>query len=395
VTAPPAARTKILYVIGTLGVGGSETQLVQLVTHLDRERFEPVVCSLFSGGELVAPLRQQGIRVHVLEFDQLPGGRFRWLAALPRAAYSLAKLWRIIRRERPVILHGVLLWAYIFGAYLGRLCGVPFIVAGRRSLGLFKADKPHYLFLERMANRMTDVFIANSEAVREDSTRRENIPPSKMIVIHNGLDVSRFRADPAEELVGEPLLRRGPRVIVVSNLIYYKGHDVFFRAWKRVVERFPTAVALLVGDGARRDPLVRLAEELGIAPSVRFLGVRSDVPALLAAADVFVHPSLQEGFSNAVLEAMAAGKAIVATAVGGNPEAIADGETGLLVPPGDPDALARGIVRLLEDAEAARRMGERARALAIARHDIRAMARRYEAVYDGLLARRPVTQGAA
>ena len=390
-----AIPTKILFVIGTLAVGGSETQLMELASRLDRRRFEPVVCSLFSGGDLVAPLRARGVRVHELDFDALPVGRLWFLTGLPAIARALWQLWRLIRRERPAILHGVLLWAYVLGTFLGRAAGVPVIIASRRSLGLFKADKPHYLFLERMGNRLTDLVIANSEAVREDTLQRENVRREDIVVIHNGLDLARFDAAPDERLAAGLELGRGPRVIVVSNLIYYKGHEHFFRAWAGVVGRFPNAVAMLVGDGLQRPALDVLAEELGIRSSLRFLGVRHDVPGLLALADVYVHPSLQEGFSNAVLEAMGAGKAIVATRVGGNAEAIVDGETGILVPPADPDALRRGILRLLEDPDHARQMGARARDRVRARHDIEVVVQQYEREYERMLAARTRTKRGA
>ena len=129
-----------------------------------------------------------------------------------------------------------------------------------------------------------------------------------------------------------------------------------------------------------------MCDDLNIRSAVRFLGVRHDVPALLALADVYVHPSLQEGYSNALLEAMAAGKAVVATAVGGNVEAVSDGSTGLLVPAQDAAAIARAIARLLADPAAARQMGARARQYVHERYEMSAMVRSYEGVYTRLLA---------
>jgi glycosyltransferase involved in cell wall biosynthesis len=377
---------KILFVIGTLDVGGAETQLVELASRLDRRYFEPVVCSLFSGGDLAGILAARGIRVHALGLNELPSERLGTLRRFPKAWRALRHMSRIIRRERPVILHGVLLWAYVLGAFLGRPAGVPVIVASRRSLGLFKERKPHYLFLERLANRMTDLFIANSEAVRLDTLRRENVRAQNIIVIRNGLDLARFDV-PADPALAEALgVTTSPRAIVVSNFIHYKGHRFFFQAWKTVLAGFPSAVAMLVGDGVLRPELEHLADELGIRPSLRFLGVRHDVPALLALADVYVHPSLQEGYSNALLEAMGAGKAVVATRVGGNGEAIADGTTGLLVPPASPAALEAAMLRLFGNPDEARRMGDAARQHVRREHDIDAMVRKYEEVYQGLLA---------
>ena len=286
-------RIKVFFIIGTLDVGGAETQLVELVSRLDRARFDPIVCSMKAGGALAAPLRSRGIRVEALGFIGMRQGPWRQFA---RAAFAglrgIWRLWRLLKHERPDLLHGILIQGYVPGTFVGRLAGVPRIVSSRRSLGLFKEGKIVYLWLERIADRFTDLFIANSEAVRVDTLRREPVPASKIIVIHNGLDFARFDASqPAAELAAIS----GPRVIVVSNLLHYKGHECFLGAWQGVVRVVPGAVALLVGDGPLRGPLERRCQDLGITDSVRFLGLRHDVPALLAASDLYVHASREEG----------------------------------------------------------------------------------------------------
>jgi L-malate glycosyltransferase len=377
---------KILFLIGTLDVGGTETQLVELAVRLDRRMFEPIVCCLSTGGPLAARLRSNGIAVHALGFRGFRSRRFKYLVSVSSAWRLLSGLWTLIRRERPTILHGMLFWAYVLGTFVGRAGGIPIVIASRRSLGLFKAGKPHYLLLERMVNRMTDLFIANSEAVRADTVAREHIRPSEIIVIRNGLDLARFESAPDRELAASLDVAGRPTAIVVSNFIYYKGHEYFLRAWRDVLVKFPSAVAMLAGDGVRRSELERMADDLRIRHGLRFLGVRHDVPALLALADLYVHPSLEEGYSNALLEAMAAGKAVVATAVGGNVEALSDGVTGLLVPARDPAALEAAMTRLLADPTAARQMGDRASRYVRDTYDIGAMVRAYEGVYARILA---------
>ena len=163
---------KILFLIGSLDVGGSETQLVELASRLNRDRFDVLVCAM-TGGPLEARLRTLGVRVYVLGFTGLRVGAW-WKRPLGLAAAARAtlRLWTILRRERPDIVHGILISAYVLGTFVGRLAGVPYIVAGRRSLGLFKEDKHFYLFLEGLADRLTDLFIANSEAVRLDTLAR-------------------------------------------------------------------------------------------------------------------------------------------------------------------------------------------------------------------------------
>jgi glycosyltransferase involved in cell wall biosynthesis len=384
----PSSATKILFVIGTLDVGGTETQLVELATRLDRRIFEPIVCCLSSDGPLAPRLRASGIAVHTLGFRGFRSTRSKYLVSISSGWRLLSGLWMLIRRERPAILHGMLFWAYVLGTFVGRAAGVPIVIASRRSLGLFKAHKPVYLLLERIVDRMTDRFIANSEAVRADTIAREHVRPSDIIVIRNGLDLTRFDVVANPQLAVSLGVSDRPCAIVVSNFIYYKGHEYFLRAWRDVLVRFPSAVVMLVGDGVLRSKLERMADDLQIRDAVRFLGVRHDVPALLALADLYVHPSLEEGYSNALLEAMAAGKAVVATAVGGNVEAVSDGVTGLLVPPRDAAALEAAMTRLLSDQDAARRMGERARRHVHETYEIGAMVRAYEGEYAQLLATR-------
>jgi glycosyltransferase involved in cell wall biosynthesis len=173
---------------------------------------------------------------------------------------------------------------------------------------------------------------------------------------------------------------------VVANFIHYKGHQFFLDAWAAAVKKFPESVALLVGDGPLRQEFEARVHAMGLGPSVRFLGTHQDVPALVALMDLVVHPSLEEGFSNAILEAMAAGKPVVATAVGGNPEAVIHGKTGLLVPPGDSQALADAMLWLLAHPREAVRFGEAGRLRVAERFEISAMVRQYEAVYERLVA---------
>jgi glycosyltransferase involved in cell wall biosynthesis len=236
---------------------------------------------------------------------------------------------------------------------------------------------------------LADRVVANSEAVRQDAIGTEDLPPEKVSVIYNGLDLARYDrvADETVRGLRQQLgLGAGPVVIVVANLIAYKGHEYFLQAWAQVCRVFTDGVALLVGDGPVRKEREADARALGLEPRVRFLGIRRDVPALLAAADLLVHPSLQEGFCNAVIEAMAAARPVVATDVGGNREAVVDGETGLLVPAADPDRLAAATLGVLEQPDRGAAWGRAGRRRAVERFQQSRMVMEYQTLYTDLLA---------
>jgi len=373
---------KIANVIPNLDLGGAERQLVALAKGLDRSRFLPVIFCLTATGPLVADLEEAGIETRCFGLRGLKV----WRNPI-RVARCLLAFFDDLKKEKPEIVHGLLFHAYILGTFAAKLAGVPIVIASRRSLGRFKEKKWHYRLAERLANRMTDVIVANSEAVREDVIRQEKVEPSRVRVIYNGIDPSLY------DLPADPTLRaslgipaRAKVVGVVANLIHYKGHRFFLQACQEIKRKHQAVTFLLIGDGPLRRELEGLARELGLEKDVLFLGSRQDVPQLLALMDVVVLPSLEEGFPNAILEAMAAGKPVVATEVGGIPEAVVHGETGLLVPPKDPEALADAILRLLDDPQLALEMGRAGRDRVRKAFGLDRMVREMEGLYEELIA---------
>ena len=380
------SKVRILYLIGTLELGGAERQLAELAQGLDPERFEARVCCLSRGGPIARTLEDKGIRVEILGLQRARIRRHPW-----EALAGITSLVGSIRSMRPDVLHCYLYAAYVTGAFAGTLAGVPAIVAGRRSLGRFKEGKLPLLGIERVANALTDLLIANSFAVRADVLRQERVARHKVEVIYNGIEASRYAIRPDPALRRElGLISPGPVVSVVANFIDYKGHEYFLDAWSNVIRAIPEAVALLVGDGPCRTALEAQARRVGIEASTRFLGQRQDVPEILALTDVFVHPSLEEGFCNAILEAMAAGKPVVATFVGGNPEAILDGTTGILVPPRDSRTLGDALIGLLRNPGRAMQMGVEGRERVRRSFDLNKMIAQYERAYLELLTKKGV-----
>jgi len=251
------------------------------------------------------------------------------------------------------------------GALAGRMGGVPVVITSRRGLGNHQDRHLILKPLDRIANQLSYRVTVNSKAVWNDIINRDHIDESKLVLIYNAVDPTlfeealRYREKVRRELGIKP---HEKVTIVVANLIPYKGHSDLLKAARQVVDQIPEAKFLLVGEdrGIQKD-LERGAQDLGISDGVVFMGQRSDIAELLAASDLSVLPSHEEGFSNVILESMSAGLSVVATCVGGNPEAVVDGVTGCLVPPRNPAAMAEKIVDLLGDPERAKSWGERGR----------------------------------
>jgi glycosyltransferase involved in cell wall biosynthesis len=249
--------------------------------------------------------------------------------------------------------------------------------------------------VQRYACQFADRILVNADAVKDWLVDQEGYDPSNIVVIRNGVDMTRFAGAPAGARIRHELgIPADARLVaVVSRLTRLKGIEHFLRAAAALKPRHPDVRFLIVGETSPPDPaylqeLQGLAEALGIASQVTFTGRRSDVPDILGAADVAVMPSLNEALSNALLESMAAGAPVVATRVGGTPEALTDGETGLLVPPGDAAAIAAAVSRLLDDRELACRLGRAARARIDDQFSVGRMVSATENLYGELLARK-------
>jgi L-malate glycosyltransferase len=364
---------KVCLMIGQLGLGGTEQQVALLASGLRERGIDTSVLVMFDGGPREDALREAGVPVVHLGFR-----RFSALRDMPGNVAAFAGLVRRLRRDRPDVLHAFLLHSYLTAAAATRIGRVPVLVAGRRSMGFFKQDRPFVLAAERLATRVTRLVIANAQAVADDARANERVPAEKIAVVYNGLPDAAFaERDPASVRTPHPVL------LCVANLKPYKGHRHLLDAVALLQARGRPCTVLLAGDGEERQALERQAARLGA--DVRFLGATPGTGPLLARADVVVLPSLSEGMSNAVMEAMAAGRPIVATDAGGTPELLRG--RGMLVPPADPLALAAAIERLLADPGHAAALGRRARAWSRAHLRLDEMVDRHIRIYSGLLGR--------
>ncbi|MFQ5785166.1 MAG: glycosyltransferase [Alphaproteobacteria bacterium] len=380
--------TGLLVVVGDLDVGGAERQLVQILPRLRREDFRVTVYTLSHKGALAGRLEASGIPV--LGPPRFAGvlAKIGWRGlVLPLSA---AALFLLMRRTRPDIVHLFLPEAYLIGGVCALLARCPRRVMSRRSLNRYQRRRPLAARLERWLHRRMQAVLGNAAAVVEE-LRAEGVPKDRLGLIRNGVEAAAFST--RREIARERLGVDGDALVLVTvaNLIAYKGHADLLDALGAVDDRLPAGWMLVcVGrdDGLGAELKAR-AEALGIAANVRWTGMCDDVPGVLAAADIGVLASHEEGFSNAVLEGMAAGLAMVATDVGGNREAIVDGDCGLLVPPHDPRALGEAIVALAGDAPGRTALGAAARTRTVAAFGFDACVTRYERLYAGLAADDP------
>ncbi len=386
---------------GSFERAGTQRFLVELLSRIDRERFDPVVMSTAKRGELLPVIESLGVPVH--EFgtgaSALSAGTVR---GLPRAASFL-------RRERVEILSCMLGLTTIVGPFVGRAARVPVVVNNQRNLSYWLTGGTKEKVYGYANRRVVDAVLVNSAAAARELVERFRVPERKIVNVGVGIDLTPYSVGSAVRgaAVDAPgdteggagsrhVLRDGnlarelgtdghPVVGIVGKLSDVKGHEHFLAAAAVVARSLPDARFLIVGDGARRQELGRVADELGIADAVIFAGVREDVPRVLGLMDAFALSSTSEGTPNVLMEAMAAGLPVVATDVGGVPEVVERGSSGLLVPAGDGPAMGRALLEILSDPARACSMGERGRTLARESHDIAAVVTKVEDTFAALL----------
>lgn len=382
----------VAFILPRLEMGGTEKHVRDLVHRLDRERFRPVVIATAEGGPLEADFADMGVPVHVIGYQGFTRRRGQALRRIRMAMASIRTLADTLRAEDAVIVHAYLPAANVLGAIAGCLAGRPPIIVSKRGLCHYKKGRPILAFFENVANLAADAVLVNSDAVAVAVRSAERFCGRKIRRIYNGIDAASPAASgPAAPSGGGPALDPplppdAAAILYVANLFPYKGHLDLVEAAAAVAARFPKARFLLAGREEGTGAQVRSRiEALGLRDHVRLLGPRDDVAALMAAADLIVHPSHEEGFSNTILEAMAAGKAVVATAVGGIPEAVEEGVTGVLVPPRSPERLAEALLSLLENPARARAMGEAGRRRVLDTFPLAKMVREIEDLYGTIL----------
>ena len=361
---------RLFMMMDSLRTGGSERQFTLMVRAFRREPLDVYLGCLQRYGKFLEDLGEIG--------EYPTGGSFLTL----RAMHSFGRLTGFLRRIHIEVAHSFDFYTNVMLIPAARLAGVPVVIASQRQLG--DLLRPLQRRVQNIVFRFADCVVCNSLAAT-DQLVRDGVPKTRLRVISNGLPPEAFlEAVPA--VTPEPGVMRIGMIARMNDRA--KNHALFLRAAARVASRFPLAQFVLVGDGPYRKDWEELAWQLGISPRTHFLGDRHDITSVLAALDVIVSASRSESLSNAILEAMAAGRPVVATRVGGNPELVRDRETGLLVAPDDAGALAAAIEIVLASPFLAREWGENARRIARANFSLDYARERFWQLYIDLLAQK-------
>jgi glycosyltransferase involved in cell wall biosynthesis len=385
--APSPRTTRVVRLFSRLNIGGPSVHVILLTAGLREKGYDTrliVGREAPSEGNLLEMAREMGIRVEQL------GGLGRDIRPFADVV-TLWQLYRTIRDSRPSIVHTHTAKAGVLGRLAARLAGVPIVVHtyhGHVLRGYFGPLKTWFFRrLEAMLNRITDVPITVSAALRDELAAIGVAPWNKIRVVPLGLDLARFAKS-----VPRGALRpacgasaEDPLIGIVGRLVPIKDVDCFLEAAARVRRARPQARFVIVGDGELRPELEGKTTALGLKPAVTFLGWRKDLEAVYADLDVVVNSSRNEGTPVALIEAMAAGRPVVATAVGGTSDLLGDGTRGLLVPARDPDALGAAILETLDNSEEASRRCHVARQYVLAHHSIDRLLRDIDELYRELL----------
>lgn len=370
--SPSAVPRRVMLCVGQLGLGGTERQVVLLAKGLVERHIDVHVVTL-RGGPRQSDLLAVGARSTVLN-DFPEGYKVRGIPML----VSSWRLLRILRKERPDVVHGYLLHMYILSSIVAKLAGVPVIATGRRSLGEYTSRVRPLKLVGRLSNGVTDAVVANAQSVAEDAIRAEGLLRDKVVTIHNAVPALDHRGGAttphAEELV----------VVNVANLNSIKGQADIIEAAALLKLHDVRVHVQIIGEGPERPTLAALAQKLSV--DLELVGHSTDVPRNLRRADVYVHASTEEGMSNSIMEAMAVGLPIVATDVGGASELL--GNCGILVAPSDPQAIAQALQTIAEDRDHAAEMGAAARARALDDFSEDALVTRHLHLYGALMEQR-------
>ncbi len=380
--APVKRKYNIIFIIDGLGMGGAERLMVPILRDMDRECFEPRVCVLQikDGNPIAGDLRSLGIPVDLILVPHL-----RDVSALPR-------LYKYLKDVEADLVHTQLELADVMGNLAAKFLRLPSVSTMHTMPSQdMKLKSRLHQSVELFALRyFCNIVVSVSEEARKFYLDNSNIPPEKFLTIYNGIDLSLFEnLDYQKERIK---IRRefnipsnAKLLITVAVLRELKGIQFMIHALPSVLSEYPEVYYLVVGDGSHHAFLEEEVDKAGVRDRVIFAGQRSNIPQLLAASDLFVLPTLTEALPTVLAEAMAARLPIIASAVGGVPEMVLDGESGILLPIGDSKALAAACISLVADAERRKVMGERGWQIVAEKFNVHAQSNKLKDLYLDLI----------
>jgi glycosyltransferase involved in cell wall biosynthesis len=373
-------RIRVVHVLDNLNIGGTELNAVRTAERLDRERFDVRFLCLQAHGPLRERLDRAGIPV-----GEIPVTSLLSTSAVRRGL----EIRDLVRREEIHVVHAHDPYGNVLAAPFVRLAGRGAVIASQRWWR--NVHRPRVRFANRVSYRFAHRVLANSRAIAELLVREEGVARDRVVVIPNFVEDEAFHdLAPGHRSRLRESVGLGPTDIaigVVANLYPVKNHAMLLRAARRLATDWPRIRFVLVGDGAERASLERLASESGIRDQVLMPGRLTNEPGFAGIFDIAVLTSREEGFPNWVVEAMAAGRPVVATNVGGVPDAVVEGETGMLVKHDDDEAMARALDDLLRDESLRLKMGNAARVRARSKYHDTAVLSDLSALYEDLAAR--------
>lgn len=366
---------KILYVNYSLDVGGIETLVLAICKRLDAKQYVPEVCAFVDAGRLQPEFEKAGIKVHIIK--RVPGID----ASLP---FKLSKL---IKQRGIDIIHAQNVSSWLYCAPASFLSGKPLIYTAHTSSDYSGLHIYKWRLVENILARFTKRVTTVAAIIAEYMKKKEFVPANKIEVIYNGIDCKKYEQSVDVVLKKRELGIKESEYVIgnVARLTPVKNHELLITAFEQIKERIPNARLFVAGEGPLKEQLTDFIKQLSLESFVTLMGDRRDIHELLKVFDVFVLPSLKEGFPMVLLEAMAASIPVIATDVGGNKELVLNGETGLVIPPNNANALQEAIMKLHDFPDLAKTMGKNGERRVQEGFTFDMMINKYEKVYASLL----------
>jgi len=370
-------KIKILHLTMDSKIAGTEKMLLELAEKSNPRTFDMHFCTLAPTGKLHEELGHKGFRAHSLNFRGMQNIFVVYL-----------RLLKLLKKERFDVVHTHLFLSSVIGLTAARVAGIKFCVITRHySDYMYLFGNILKIKLDRLCLRIADKVIAVSDAVAKVIHDRDKINISKIVVIHNGIDLDVFlRSDNDSTAVKKELGINNDSFVIgaVGSLHPRKGHSLLINAIPLVIEHNPKAKFVLIGDGPLWEGLKKQIKEMNLDSYVILCGYRSDINRLIAAFDIFIQPSIEEGFGISILEAMASKKAVIASNIGGIPEIVQDNKTGIFIPPANHEKIAEAILWAMRNPQVIKKMGESGYLRVKNTFSINKMIEEYEKVYLSL-----------